>query len=307
MGKKLSVLLLALMLVVGVLAGCGGNNANNADNANAANEAANTPAAETENEGSNEAANAGQWEDGVYYAEGEFREDNAWKEVVALTVEGGKITSVNWNALNKEGGLDKKEAARQGKYGMIKAGAIAEWHEQAEKAEQFLIETQDLDAFALNEDGKTDAVSGVTINLKGFVDVVKKALAAGPVEPGPYKDGTYYAEEPDFGSSGWKYTATITVMAGNIVAADWNGIHKDGGDDKDTVSKNGEYGMVEKGGAQAEWHEQAYLAEQYLIETQDPTAITYTTEQGHTDAISGVTIHVVEFFTLAEEALANAK
>ena len=175
MGKKLSVVLLALMLVVGVLAGCGGgDNASNADNANAANEV-NTPVGKIENEGSNEAAMQ-VWEDGVYYAEGEFREDNAWKEVVALTVEGGKITSVNWNALNKEGGPDKKEAARQGKYGMIKAGAIAEWHEQAEKAEQFLIETQDLDAFALNEDGKTDAVSGVTINLKGFVDVVKKAL-----------------------------------------------------------------------------------------------------------------------------------
>lgn len=301
MGKKLSVFM-AMALILGVLAGCsGGNN----DNGSKANE----DPKPTTNESTNTPSNTdGKWQDGVYYAEAELTDDTTWQYIVALTVEGGKITDVNWNALHVEGGLDKKEYSKRGLYGMVaKAGAQAEWHEQAEKAEQFLIEKQDPAAFAVNDNGKTDAVSGVSITVSDFVELVNKALEAGPVEAGPYKDGTYYAEEPEFGSSGWKYTATITVMNGKIVAADWNGIHKDGGDDKDTVSKNGEYGMVEKGGAIAEWHEQAYLAEQYLIETQDPTAITYTTEQGHTDAISGVTIHVVEFFTLAEEALKAAK
>ncbi|MDK2800646.1 MAG: hypothetical protein PWQ70_2265, partial [Clostridiales bacterium] len=70
---------------------------------------------------------------------------------------------------------------------------------------------------------------------------------------------------------------------------------------------NGKYGMKEKGGAQAEWHEQAEKAEAYLLKTQDPTKITYTDDEGHTDLISGATIHVKEFFELANEALANAK
>jgi hypothetical protein len=64
--------------------------------------------------------------------------------------------------------------------------------------------------------------------------------------------------------------------------------------------------MVEKGGAQAEWHEQAKAAEAYLLEVQDPTAIEYTDDEGHTDAISGVSIHVIEFFDLVEKALADA-
>ncbi|MDK2933851.1 MAG: hypothetical protein PWP27_1661 [Clostridiales bacterium] len=63
--------------------------------------------------------------------------------------------------------------------------------------------------------------------------------------------------------------------------------------------------MKEKGGAQAEWHEQAEKAEAYLLKTQDPTKITYTDDEGHTDLISGATIHVKEFFDLAKKALDN--
>ncbi len=118
------------------------------------------------------------------------------------------------------------------------------------------------------------------------------------------EDGTYYAEDDEF-SNGWKYNVTIVVKDGKIVDATWNGENEEGGDDKVTLSEKGEYGMVEKGNASAEWHEQAALAEAYLLEVQDPTAIEYTTEEGHTDAIAGATIHVKEFFDLAQKALAS--
>lgn len=298
--RKFTMILASLLLVTALLAGCGNNNAgdNNTGNDTATpNPVQNEPAGEP-----------GNYADGLYYAEADDFGSSGWKYFVALKVEGGKIVDVHWNALPQNGGLDKKNFDKAGKYGMkAKAGAQAEWWEQAEKAEAHLLEVQDPKAFAYNEDGKTDAIAGVSITVSDLPVLAQKALDAGPVEPGPYKDGTYYAEEADFGSSGWKYTATITVVNGNIVAADWNGVHKDGGDDKDTVSASGEYGMVEKGGAQAEWHEQAALAEAFLIEKQDPAAITYTTDQGHTDAIAGVSIHVVEFFELAEKALEGAK
>jgi len=110
-----------------------------------------------------------------------------------------------------------------------------------------------------------------------------------------YKDGTYYAEADDFDESGWKDTVTIEVKNGKIVSVDWNAINKDGGDDKDTLSRNGGYKMVEYGGAQAEWHEQAEKVEAYLVEKQDPTDIKYKDNDGHTDAISGATIKVKKF------------
>ena len=121
-----------------------------------------------------------------------------------------------------------------------------------------------------------------------------------------YKDGRYYAEADAFDETGWKTTVTIEVKDGKIISADWNAIHKDGGDDKDTLSKNGGYKMVEFDGAQAEWHEQAEKVEAYLVEKQDPTAIKYKDDEGHTDAISGASIHVKEFFELANIALKDA-
>ena len=120
-----------------------------------------------------------------------------------------------------------------------------------------------------------------------------------------YKDGIYTAETDEF-NNGWKGTVSIEVKDGKIVSADWNGVNEEGATKKD-ASKGGKYPMVEKAGAKAPWHEQAQLAEAYLIETQDQNNIKYTDEEGHTDAISGASIKVSEFFTLAEKALEKAK
>lgn len=121
-----------------------------------------------------------------------------------------------------------------------------------------------------------------------------------------YKDGTYTAEAASFDeSSGWKDNVTVTVSGGKIVAVDWNGTHKDGGDDKKTMSVSGEYGM-KAGGAASEWHEQAASMEAELISTQDPEKIKVKSD-GTPDAVSGVTIHVSAFTQLAKEALESAK
>lgn len=84
---------------------------------------------------------------------------------------------------------------------------------------------------------------------------------------GKFEDGLYFAQEDEFGGSGWKNIVTLEVENGDIVNVDWNAAHKEGGVDKKESSKTGEYGMVAKGGAIAEWHEQAELTEQYLLET----------------------------------------
>ena len=59
--------------------------------------------------------------------------------------------------------------------------------------------------------------------------------------------------------------------------------------------------------AASEWHEQVAKAEAHLIKTQDPEKISYIDDEGHTDDIAGVSIHVKEFFDLAKQALAEAK
>lgn len=250
----------------------------------------------------------GKYEDGLYYAEDEaFSKD--WKYYVSIEVKDGKITSADWNGVNLNGGKDKDTLSADGEYGLVaKGGAQAEWHEQAEKAEDYLVETQDPTKITYNDDkGHTDDITGVSIHVVEFFDLAEKALENGPIAKGSYKDGIYYAQESEF-VKGTKYFAHIAVVNGSIVAVDFNGIQEEGEVlDKDSLSRSGEYGLVAKGGAQAEWHEQVEKAEAHLIETQDPTKISYTDDVGHTDDIAGVSIHVKEFFVLAEQALAEAK
>lgn len=122
------------------------------------------------------------------------------------------------------------------------------------------------------------------------------------VSEAKYEDGFYYAAADEFGN-GWKYNVTIEVKDGKIVDAEWNGMNIAGGKDKVTLAADGEYGMLKASEIGAEWHDQAEKVADHLIETQDPTAIEYTDEDGHTEAISGATIKVKTFFELADKAL----
>lgn len=304
---KKFAMIMSIVLLFGLLAGCGGNSG---DPAASSNNGANKDGATNGN--NNNATNGhsaeGKYADGTYYAEDDhFSEKSGWKSVVVIQVKDGKIVDVNWTAASKDGGPDKKTASKEGTYGMVAhGGAQAEWHEQAEIMENYLIEKQDPQALEVNADGTIDAVSGVSITVNDFQTLAAKALAAGPSEPGPYKDGAYSAEADTFAEkSGWKETVDLTVIHGKIVAVNWNAVHKDGGDDKKTSSMNGEYGM-KAGGAQSEWHEQAAIAEAYLLEKQDLAAFKVK-DDGKTDAVSGVSVSVNGFTSLVEKALSNAQ
>lgn len=290
--KKHLALLMTLLLAASALAGCGAKQAETPAPAT-------TPAATTE---------AAKWADGMYYAQGDtYDEKSGWKSTVLLEVKEGKIVSANWNGISNKIGVDKKTASQTGLYPMVeKGGAKAPWHEQAANMEKFLIEKQDPKAITLNAEGKTDAVSSVTISVGDFATLADKALSAGPATAGAYKDGTYHAEGKDFDAkTGWKGTVDIVVANGNIISVFWSGVNKEG-NDKKAASMEGKYPMVEKGGAKSPWHEQAAAAEAFLIEKQAVDAITVNGE-GKTDAIASVTIAVSEFTQLATEALSAAK
>ena len=294
--KRSSILALGLSLVVatGLLAGCGQKQA-----------PANNETTQQENQQTTDTTQSdSKYQDGTYFAEQDFNEKTGWKYMVTIEVKDGKIVAADWNGVHKNAGKDKKALSKAGEYVMVEGGTP--WHEQAKKMEDYLIEKQDPKAITyVDDDGHVDVVSGVSIKCKDFFELAEQALASDPIERGPYKDGAYHAEQKDFNEkTGWKSTVDITVVNGKIVAASWNGIHKDGGDDKNTLSANGQYVMKEDG---TPWHEQADAVEAFLIEKQDPKAVTYSDDEGHTDAVSGVSIHVSEFFELAEEALSQAK
>ena len=126
-----------------------------------------------------------------------------------------------------------------------------------------------------------------------------------------YKDGVYFAQEENFAGSGWKYYVVLSVEDGKIADAYWGGTNIQPQGDKRRMSENKSYGMVKYGSAASYWYEQAEAAEAWLIKNQDPAAFEYTDDKGHTDQLktdggAGVSVHVIEFYTLAEEALQGA-
>ncbi|MFA7672072.1 MAG: FMN-binding protein [Sphaerochaetaceae bacterium] len=226
------------------------------------------------------------YSDGFYFAIDDEYPSSGWKEYVTLTVKDGKIESANWNGIDKNGN-DKKEYDKGGNYNMVKfGGAQAEWYEQAQRLEAFLISTQDPSKV-------TDSVSGVSIGTDEFVKLAAKALKAGPQKKGNYTDGIYYAIKDDFDSSGWKDYISVLILNGNIVDVYWSAFDKNNNDKKD-YDRGGNYNMVKFGGAQAEWYEQAQRVENNLIKTQNSETV---------DAIGGVSISLGEFYELLKKAL----
>src|SRR5699024_5321014 len=122
-----------------------------------------------------------------------------------------------------------------------------------------------------------------------------------------YEDGVYFAQADEFADSGYKYFVVLTIEDGKITDATWDATNIQPIGSKVAFSESDEYGMENVAEAGA-WHEQAVAVEQWLIENQDPTAISYSGEEGYTDEIetdagASVSINVSDFFVLAEKAL----
>ncbi|HQC27539.1 MAG TPA: FMN-binding protein, partial [Treponemataceae bacterium] len=156
-----------------------------------------------------------------------------------------------------------------------------------------------------DKEGKTDAISGSTIVVDDFYDLVNKALKSKAVSKGPFnKDGWYYAEEDDFYQD-WKDTVLVTVVNGTIVDVLWNSISSDASKKSKLVeAREGRYGM-EKIATKGEWHVQAKVIEDEILKVGDP-ALIKVLDNGRADAVSGATI-TCDAVPLAVKALAAAR
>lgn len=111
--------------------------------------------------------------DGTYTSKGE-PDANGFTEEVKLTVKGGKITEVIWDGITEDG-TKKSVMSENGEYVMTEDGPT--WKEQAEALADALIANQSLTFLAPNAEGKTDAVSGVSIAVSGFINLAADCMA----------------------------------------------------------------------------------------------------------------------------------
>lgn len=239
--------------------------------------------------------------DGTYEAKTSAPDSNGFTEEMTMTVKDGKIASVNWDAVTEDGSK-KSIMSENGEYTMTEDGLT--WKEQSEALANALIENQSLGFLTTNEEGKTDAVSGVSISVGSFISLAQQCMeqAAGiSSKPVALTDGTYEAKASAPDSNGFTEQLSLTVENGAVTAVVWDAIAEDGSK-KSILSENGEYTMTEDGPT---WKEQSEALAQALIENQSLDFLT-TDDQGKTDAVSGVSISVNSFITLASDCLNQA-
>ncbi len=114
---------------------------------------------------------AADLKDGVYTATGE-PDDKGNYGHVTVTIENGKIVSAVWDEVY--GGASKAELSATGQYVMVEGNPT--WKDQSESLGAYVVEHQTTEGI-LNEKGYTDAVSGVSIYVGGFVNLTNQALA----------------------------------------------------------------------------------------------------------------------------------
>ena len=238
--------------------------------------------------------------DGTYEAKADAPDNNGFTDVVTVTVKDGKIAEVNWEAVGADGNT-KSVLSENGEYVMTEDGLT--WKEQAEALAKAVVENQSLSFLNLDEQGKTDAVSGVSISIGGFTALAEKCLkeAAGITQTLELKDGTYEAKAEAADNNGFIDQVTMTVADGKITEVNWEAVGEDG-NKKSVLSENGEYVMTEDG---LTWKEQAEALASALIENQSLDFL-QVNEQGKTDAVSGVSISVGGFISLAEKCMNEA-
>lgn len=109
--------------------------------------------------------------DGTYEAVGEPAD--GYTDHVTITVAGGKITEVNWDSVGEDGS-SKSVMSENGEYVMTEDGPT--WAEQSKALAEALIENQSLSFLNPDAEGKTDAVSGVSISVNGFISLAQQCI-----------------------------------------------------------------------------------------------------------------------------------
>lgn len=115
-----------------------------------------------------------KYKDGEYIVSAPNYDDQNFKATVKVIVKDGKVATVDCDALAKDGDT-KKVQSENGTYSMKSGGAKHEWHEQISYFEKFVVQNG-VDAVSVKGDSKTDVITGCTIKVKDYVDLINEAL-----------------------------------------------------------------------------------------------------------------------------------
>ena len=110
--------------------------------------------------------------DGTYTYEDAEADDSGFRNQITMTVFDGYITGLSWDCVGEDGS-SKRQLSLDGQYIMTEDGLL--WAEQSDAAASYVLTNQTLDGL-IDENGYTDAIASVSINLYGFVNGVNACL-----------------------------------------------------------------------------------------------------------------------------------
>ena len=216
-----------------------------------------------------------------------------------MEFENGKPTSVDIDVLMD--GQSKKELAASGEYVMSTEEGALQWDAQIVELEKALADNNfDTTKINITDDaGHTDSVTGVSIKVGTYVQLVQELIDAVAQGNTDFEFSGVKTTEIE----GEKGTNIIEIVYDNGKAVNLNiAMIQEDGSSKRAASEEGTYDM----GGELAWHEQMDLLEDFIVANNfDLSKVNLTDEDGHTDAVSGVSIKVGSYLPLIEQALEN--
>lgn len=116
--------------------------------------------------------------DGWYYAEAPVADEYHTKNSILLTIVNGSIVDILWNGIlqGMPSSINPSKMITSRANGYPMPGARAAWHLQAGAVAGALLQAQDPDKISVKADGTPDAISGVSIQVKDYLETAKRAL-----------------------------------------------------------------------------------------------------------------------------------
>lgn len=154
-------------------------------------------------------------QDGIYRVEAEEADNKGYLYMLTIKVENGSITSLVFDSMNREGEY-KSYLSTVGEYTMTDDGPT--WKEQADALANYVLEHQSVEGLTVDENGKTDVVSGVSISIDNFLQLAERALVKaatgeGAEASGEGDAGDYTANSGEVGEIDGISGATVTTDA----------------------------------------------------------------------------------------------
>jgi hypothetical protein len=122
----------------------------------------------------------GPYKDGWYYAEAATADSYHTRNSTLITVVNGTIVDMLWNGIlvGMHPSVNPSKMITSKANGYPMTGAKRLWHEQSALLSAALLRTQDPEKIRVRANGTPDGISGVSIQVKDYLDLVKRALAA---------------------------------------------------------------------------------------------------------------------------------